>query len=102
MRRRCSPEVKLVLKGVTEDAIRRLTGEGKGDTDDGKAPGPSGHVTVTCDGALHYSTSESRATFRKNVVAAQEENSVRGDELVIEFEKTSKAPTTPGGPRGRP
>ncbi|HUW56633.1 MAG TPA: LptA/OstA family protein [Planctomycetota bacterium] len=89
-------EVRLVLKEATEDAVRRLTGEEKQETEDGKTTGPSGHITITCDGALQYSRDESRATFEKNVVATQKETSVRGDHLVIEFERTSPAPVKPG------
>ena len=93
-------DVKLVLKDAAQDALQKLTQEEK--------PGPSVvapstppvQLEITSGGMLTFQRDANRATFEKQVVATQGKNSVSGDSMVVEFEKTSRettANTSSGG-----
>jgi LPS export ABC transporter protein LptC len=82
-------DVRLVMKEASGGALDQLAGPGTPEAaKEAKPPQP---LVVTCDGTLVFYRDMNRATFEKNVLARQGDDSVRGDGMVVEFERTVPA-----------
>jgi len=90
--------VRLVMKKAAEGVLSSLTGEDEAKPKPGEEKVEP--IVITCDGKALFHRNIYRATFEKNVLAVQGENSLAGDHLVVEFEKKPEAvaagkPVTP-------
>lgn len=92
-------DVRLVMKETSGGALESLSA-GPVDTSEAVEPAPAKPLVITCDGTLVFHKDLNRATFEKNVLAVQGDDGVRGDSMIVEFERKPRPVGEDGKARG--